>query len=944
MLRRSYMFISFNDDLKDYRPIPFWSWNNELDPAMLCKQIGEMKEAGIGGFIMHARLGLKTEYLSEKWFECIEACLSEARRLDMNAWIYDENGWPSGFIEGRLLKNPEFRANYLEYQVKDYFDEDAFTVYELTGGAAKRVFKDCKLKEYHCIYLRTSPSNTDILNPIVVDEFIKQTHEEYYKRFADSFGRELKGFFTDEPQYYRLGTPFTKQIIKDYFRLFNEDILDSLIYLFISSENGYTFRYRFFSLLNNYYVNNFYKKLYDWCENHNCMLTGHSVEESALFAQMWGGAGVMPTYEYEHIPGIDCLGRACTDELMPKQVASVAEQLGKKFILTETFGCAGFDVTPFELKSIGESQYFNGVNLMCHHLLPYSIAGQGKYDHPPVFSKHGNWWDEFKDFNDYFTKLGYLIANTREIEDVAVISPMKSIYLEYIRALDYESVKEIEDQYKSLLFKLRKNGILYQIIDESILERYGKVNDGELIVGNKSYKKVILPFVYTISKSTNKILRDFIKNNGKLYALTIPDNIEGQKSQADFYSTISFEQILNDRYIKTEELSDNVFITSRKGEIGEFIFVKNLSMTEEGFVEINGLSDNYVIADFIEKKHLKAEDRLRVKPGGSLILYKKKSDLKSIKYAEIDVTKDVMFEGISDNYLIIDRASVSFDGNKFDEYKDVQQIFEELLRKDYIGELYVKFRFTIKEMPSTLVLLMEDALYKYVAINNHRITLSESGFDIKFKECDILPFIKEGENEIIYSINYYQHEGVSFALFDPEATESLRNCLYYDTEIERIYLKGRFCVNEDLSLSKEPQTVPVCHNLQENGFPFFCGDVTYSFVYEYKEGEVLLQLEGRFVAAYATINGKKVNFVLENKRDITKYLNCGKNKITVTVKSSPRNLLGPHHFKHEKDSFWVSPYHFTLRGSWRDGTSNDYTSGYNVVDFGLKGIKIFKEI
>ena len=141
------MFISFNDDLKDYRPIPFWSWNNELDPAMLCKQIGEMKEAGIGGFIMHARLGLKTEYLREKWFECIEACLSEARRLDMNAWIYDENGWPSGFIEGRLLKNPEFRANYLEYQVKDYFDEDAFTVYELTGGAAKRVFKDCKLKD-----------------------------------------------------------------------------------------------------------------------------------------------------------------------------------------------------------------------------------------------------------------------------------------------------------------------------------------------------------------------------------------------------------------------------------------------------------------------------------------------------------------------------------------------------------------------------------------------------------------------------------------------------------------------------------------------------------------------------------------------------------------------------------------------------------------------------
>ncbi len=80
------------------------------------------------------------------------------------------------------------------------------------------------------------------------------------------------------------------------------------------------------------------------------MLTGHSVEEASLHTQMWGGAAVMPTYEFEHIPGIDCLGRGCGTELMPKQVSSVSEQLGKKFILTETFGCSGYDVTPYELK------------------------------------------------------------------------------------------------------------------------------------------------------------------------------------------------------------------------------------------------------------------------------------------------------------------------------------------------------------------------------------------------------------------------------------------------------------------------------------------------------------------------------------------------------------------------------------------------------------------
>ena len=47
-------------DLTEYQSIPFWSWNSDLDEAELCRQIEDMKEAGIGGFIMHARSGLKT--------------------------------------------------------------------------------------------------------------------------------------------------------------------------------------------------------------------------------------------------------------------------------------------------------------------------------------------------------------------------------------------------------------------------------------------------------------------------------------------------------------------------------------------------------------------------------------------------------------------------------------------------------------------------------------------------------------------------------------------------------------------------------------------------------------------------------------------------------------------------------------------------------------------
>ena len=55
------------ENLVKYQSLPFWSWNAELEIDELKKQIRWMKDNGIGGFFMHARSGLITEYLSEDW-------------------------------------------------------------------------------------------------------------------------------------------------------------------------------------------------------------------------------------------------------------------------------------------------------------------------------------------------------------------------------------------------------------------------------------------------------------------------------------------------------------------------------------------------------------------------------------------------------------------------------------------------------------------------------------------------------------------------------------------------------------------------------------------------------------------------------------------------------------------------------------------------------------
>ena len=87
------------------RPVPFWSWNDKLEPDELRRQIGAMQDAGMGGFFMHARGGLETEYLSEDWFRAVEASVDEAKKRGMQAWCYDENGWPSGFAGASCWKS-----------------------------------------------------------------------------------------------------------------------------------------------------------------------------------------------------------------------------------------------------------------------------------------------------------------------------------------------------------------------------------------------------------------------------------------------------------------------------------------------------------------------------------------------------------------------------------------------------------------------------------------------------------------------------------------------------------------------------------------------------------------------------------------------------------------------------------------------------------------------
>lgn len=940
------------DKIKEYRSIPFWSWNGKLENKKLENQIGWMHEQGFGGYFMHARGGLSTEYLGDEWFQAVETCINTGDKLKMQSWAYDENGWPSGFVGGKLLEDISNRDMSLTYKIGK-FDKDAFVSYLITAEKINKVDKEEKDGEYLNVYKYVNTSTVDILNPDVTDKFISLTHKEYKERLGEKFN-SLKGFFTDEPQYYRWGQPFTEMIAKAYKQTFNEDITEKLGLIFLKKEGYREFRYWYWKTMQELMLNNHSARVYDWCEKNGVKLTGHYVEENTLYYQLLACGGIMPFYEYLHIPGIDNLGRKVPNPIVGKQVSSVARQTGKKKVLTETFACCGWDVTPVQLKIIAEGQYVNGANLMCEHLLPYSEHGQRKRDYPAHFSAVNPWVkQDFKTFNDYFARLGYLLAESQDIVSVALFCPVRSIYFDYER-YDFDAKNIVNESYCELAKKLADMNINFHIIDETLMKKYAKVVNDKLVVGNCSYDYIVFPEVVTLDKSTANLFDEYYANGGKMcFTGSIFSYLEGKEFNYLYNSNISLKEIAEKQPYTVDKFDTEIHSTYRQINGKKFIYATNTSFDKKYIIRYSGNFNGFIKLDLETLTEKTVDTEVELGVGESAILFLT-NDNPIYKLAKKEI---ISFDGpfniinSDDNFLLLDKLSYSFDGVNYSEPLRYMGVFNELLNLKHNGQVYLKYSFSVKEIPSQVQFLAEENRIISLQVNGQPVSFSaRAKEEDKLLVADISSFLKLGENYAVLKIDFYESQHVYNVLFGENIDESLKNCLSYDTTIEPCFLKGDFGVYSDCEfkkgkeknvyigdnfyISKKKHTVD---NLIKDGYPFFAGRIRLCKTFELENNNVLLELKGNYCLAYdLKINGVKIDkSYFSNVIDISHVARIGVNTIEITLCSSNRNLLGPHHLKDYEETFDVGPYSYELKGTWINGKSNKERENYSFVRFGL---------
>jgi hypothetical protein len=559
-------YTNFLNPSKDYREVPFWSWNDDLDVQELRRQIALMDEAGWGGFFMHSRVGLRTPYLGRQWMECVRACIDEAGKRGMGAWLYDEDKWPSGFAGGLAVTDPAHRAQALVCLVDN---KPALLKEHMAAFVAKRAGGDLDdfrrlddLAKFNgdCdslvqFYVLHSPLGNpwfngynylNTLEPQAVRAFLDSTHEVYSREIGEYFGKAVPGVFTDEPAYANTqipnggvvdpGTvqfvPWVDGLEQVFQQRWGYDLMVNLPCLFFDTGPYPQVRYHFWRLVTERFVQAFSKQVYEWCDQHNLALTGHYLLEDAMWVQTrWIGAA-MPHYEYEHIPGIDKLARNLYTPLTVKQLDSAVCQLGKPRALCESYGAVGQDFSLAGRKWIGDWLYVLGVNFNNPHLSLYSMRGERKRDHPANLYYQQPWWPENRLIADYFTRLSYILSQGQRVVDILVLHPIGSAWSRY-RPDAMGAVTKLDNDLAALERTLLCAQRDFHYGDEMLMERYARVarRDGKpvLKIGKMQYTLVIVPSSHTWTPQTARLLRAFMEEGGNILALPPwPTELEGR--------------------------------------------------------------------------------------------------------------------------------------------------------------------------------------------------------------------------------------------------------------------------------------------------------------------------------------------------------------------------------------------------------------------------------
>ncbi len=815
------------------------------------------------------------------------------------------------------------------------------------------------------------------MNEEAVQKFLEVTHDAYAREVGSEFSHTVPGIFSDEPNYFHPAgsgkfLPWTGSIPARFRETYGYDLLDHLPELFFIVDDHKFARARrdYYNLLTTLFVGAFSKQIGEWCDRHNTMMTGHVLMEDTVVGQTQVVGTAMRFYEYMQAPGIDLLTEHWNIFDTAKQCTSVARQFGRRWRLSETYGCTGWDFPFFGHKALGDWQYALGINLRCQHLAWYSMEAEAKRDYPSSISYQSPWYKEYPVVEDYFARLGAALSDGKEICDLLVVHPIESTWgvfaPESLKEDDLTAENEHLVRTSNALFR---ENIDFDYGDEELMSRYAAVEGKSLKVNLSSYKAVLIPEMLTIRRSTLELLDSLRKSGGCVaflgeppafmdgIASGVPAEIYANFTRTTFDTLAGLLNPLARRVSVTtpdgREIEPVLHLFRQSDELGT-LFICNTSMP---------LSDEPMKVPLVRDRHLAYPQaqiawqfdpearifELELETGairpvasacadgihhfdtsfaelGSRLFFASREDIANaptlgktatsgLTASALDATWQIALDDY--NVLVLDHCRWSTDGG-------------ELAAPDYIIKIDDQVREKLGVRPRGGAMVQPWLRGEEIPEKFLDLTL-EYTFDCE--ELPKTPCFLGLERPDLYQITLNGHEvrnedagywcdrslrklSLPCEQFKKGANRLTLSGKYHEflPGLETIFLLGDFGVSGN-TLTKTPATLAI-GDWCPQGLPNYAGNVTYSKTFEYRKngGPLTLRIpEWRGVTLGVRVNDSPRQVIAwpPYELDLSGLVRDGANKLEITVFGHRRNSHGPFYLD-EKWPTWTGPFQFKI--------------------------------
>ncbi len=470
------------------RPAPFWFWNGNIEEAELVRQIREMADKGVGGFVIAAGAGLRIPYLSKIWFDRVTLAVETASQNDLHVWFHDAFPHARGLTGGRVvLTEPRHRAQYLTFREttvqggqqvdlelpwatvlravavplrrdrslwEDTEEIDGFIgvdhrAQRLRRTSADQPFFDLQFETHDpiqrlywkapagrwrvIVFLQQEvrgPDQTgthfDPLSREAVLTYIRSTFQPYVELSGKHAGKTVKGFYTTRETDPPGHLPWSS-LLPDAYRARNGYDLVSQLPALITpfGPNTARIRYDYFQTLSELLRLSYHRTCAEWAADNKLSFA----TDVPLFrsAHLDAGhiAGIRGGTEKGHAESPD---GACADpRLNPVFAASAARQTGSGRVFATVGQGAGWSLSAKDIKSAVDHLAAEGCNVFNPHGFAYTLDGLRKHDGSASQFNQSPHWESYRSVSDYVGRLTYALTAGTRASRVALLEPGTSL-------------------------------------------------------------------------------------------------------------------------------------------------------------------------------------------------------------------------------------------------------------------------------------------------------------------------------------------------------------------------------------------------------------------------------------------------------------------------------------------------------------------------------------